>query len=91
MSPGKINERVLTDKVAWIERMVSEINKLPLGGYQSAGQNNPDLAGNPPGIDRQNAIKGCEMTGRTLKEHIQEKMGQPEFKKAWEELDSENP
>ena len=29
------------------------------------------------------------MRGRTLKEHIREKMGQPEFKKAWEELDSE--
>ena len=29
------------------------------------------------------------MRGRTLKEHINGKMGQPEFKKAWEELDSE--
>ena len=29
------------------------------------------------------------MRGRTLKEHISEKMGQPEFKRAWEELDSE--
>jgi len=29
------------------------------------------------------------MRGRTLKEHIREKMGQPEFKRAWEELDSE--
>jgi len=29
------------------------------------------------------------MRGRTLKEHINEKMGQPEFKRAWVELDSE--
>lgn len=29
------------------------------------------------------------MRGRTLKEHIQEKMQDPEFKKAWDELDPE--
>ncbi|MBI4595124.1 MAG: helix-turn-helix transcriptional regulator [Candidatus Tectomicrobia bacterium] len=29
------------------------------------------------------------MRGRTLKDHIQEKMKDPEFKKAWEELDPE--
>jgi len=29
------------------------------------------------------------MRGRTLKEHINEKMGQPEFKRAWVDLDSE--
>lgn len=27
--------------------------------------------------------------GRTVKEHIKEKMKRPEFKKAWKELDSE--
>ena len=35
MSPGKINERVLTDKVAWVERMVSEIQKLPLESLET--------------------------------------------------------
>lgn len=29
------------------------------------------------------------MKGRTLKEQINEKMGRPEFKRAWEELDHE--
>jgi len=35
MSPGKINERVISDKVAWVERMVSEINKLPLESLEA--------------------------------------------------------
>ena len=29
------------------------------------------------------------MMGRTLKEHIKEKMRHPQFKKAWQELDTE--
>ena len=35
MSPGKINERIISDKVAWVERMVSEINKLPLESLET--------------------------------------------------------
>jgi len=35
MSPGKVNERVISDKVAWVERMVSEINKLPLESLEA--------------------------------------------------------
>ena len=29
------------------------------------------------------------MKGKTIKEHIKEKMGNPEFKQAWKELDAE--
>jgi len=35
MSPGKMNERVISDKVAWVERMVSEIQKLPLESLET--------------------------------------------------------
>ena len=35
MSPGKVNERVISDKVAWVQRMVSEINKLPLESLET--------------------------------------------------------
>jgi uncharacterized protein YutE (UPF0331/DUF86 family) len=35
LSPGKVNQRVISDKVAWVERMASEINKLPLQSLEA--------------------------------------------------------
>jgi len=34
MSPGKLNRRILSDRIAWIDRMLAEIGKLPLKGYE---------------------------------------------------------
>jgi len=36
MSPGKLNSRILADRVAWINRMLEEIGKLPFGTQSSA-------------------------------------------------------
>ena len=33
MSPGKISKRVVGDRVAWVDKMVSEIRSLPLTTY----------------------------------------------------------
>ena len=33
MSPGKLNRRILSDRIAWIDRMLEEIGKLPLENY----------------------------------------------------------
>ncbi len=35
MSPNKISKRIVADRLDWIERMVKEIQKLPLGDYSS--------------------------------------------------------
>ncbi len=35
MSPNKISKRILTDRLEWIEKMMKEIHKLPLGDYSS--------------------------------------------------------
>ena len=35
MMPGKISKRVVSDRLAWIDRMLGEIRSLPLGS-QSA-------------------------------------------------------
>jgi uncharacterized protein YutE (UPF0331/DUF86 family) len=43
MSPGKVNERVISDKVAWVERMVSEINKLPLDSLEAFTGDNRNI------------------------------------------------
>ena len=34
MSPGKLNSRILADRVAWINRMLEEVGKLPLDDYE---------------------------------------------------------
>ena len=34
MSTGKLNSRILADRVAWINRMLEEIGKLPLDDYE---------------------------------------------------------
>ncbi len=33
MKPAKINQRVITERLAWIDRMLEEIRSLPLGSY----------------------------------------------------------
>ena len=33
MSPGKLNRRILSDRIAWIDWMLQEIGKLPLESY----------------------------------------------------------
>jgi uncharacterized protein YutE (UPF0331/DUF86 family) len=33
MSPGILNRRILSDRIAWIDRMLEEIGKLPLENY----------------------------------------------------------
>ncbi|PKN64814.1 MAG: hypothetical protein CVU57_13455 [Deltaproteobacteria bacterium HGW-Deltaproteobacteria-15] len=35
MSPGKVSRRIAADRLAWIERMLEEINKLPLGSLET--------------------------------------------------------
>lgn len=35
MSPGRISKRIVAERLNWIERMVREINQLPLKDYQS--------------------------------------------------------
>jgi len=34
MSPGKISKRVVGDRVAWVDKMVSEIRSLPFTTYE---------------------------------------------------------
>ena len=34
MSPGKLNSRILADRVAWINRILEEVGKLPLDDYE---------------------------------------------------------
>jgi uncharacterized protein YutE (UPF0331/DUF86 family) len=34
MSPGKLNSRILADRIAWIARMLEEVRKLPLDDYE---------------------------------------------------------
>jgi len=34
MSPGKLNRRILADRLEWIDRMLQEINSLPLNSYE---------------------------------------------------------
>jgi hypothetical protein len=34
MSPGKLNSRILADRVAGINRMLKEVGKLPLDDYE---------------------------------------------------------
>lgn len=34
MSPGKLNKRVIGDRLAWLEKMVAEISALPLASYE---------------------------------------------------------
>jgi uncharacterized protein YutE (UPF0331/DUF86 family) len=43
MSPGKINQRVVSDKVVWVERMVLEINKLPLESLEAFRGDNRNI------------------------------------------------
>ena len=33
MSPGKINKKIIADRIAWVDKMVSEISSLPLTTY----------------------------------------------------------
>lgn len=35
MSPGKVSRRIAADRLAWIERMLEEIKKLPLGSLET--------------------------------------------------------
>ncbi len=35
MSPGKVSRRITADRLAWIDRMLSEIQKLPLGSIEA--------------------------------------------------------
>jgi uncharacterized protein YutE (UPF0331/DUF86 family) len=34
MSPGKLSKRVIGDRVAWLDKMITEIRALPLGRYE---------------------------------------------------------
>jgi uncharacterized protein YutE (UPF0331/DUF86 family) len=34
MSPGKVNKRVIGDRIAWLDKMVAEIRTLPLDSYE---------------------------------------------------------
>lgn len=34
MAPGKANQRIVAERLAWVERMVDEIRALPLGSLQ---------------------------------------------------------
>ena len=34
MSPGKLNKRVIGDRLAWLDKMVAEIRALPLESYE---------------------------------------------------------
>lgn len=34
MSPGKVSRRIAADRLAWTERMLEEIKKLPLGSLE---------------------------------------------------------
>ena len=43
MSPGKLNRRILTDRLSWIDRMLSEINALPLESYESFSEDNRNI------------------------------------------------
>lgn len=43
MTPGKINRRVLVDRLAWIDRMLEEIEKLPLRSYESFMQDSRNI------------------------------------------------
>ena len=33
MSPGRINERIILDRLSWIDRMIDEIRSLPIADY----------------------------------------------------------
>ena len=33
MTPGKISKKVVSDRLNWVERMLTEIQSLPLGSY----------------------------------------------------------
>ena len=34
MSPGKVNKRVIGDRLAWLDKMIAEIRALPLDNYE---------------------------------------------------------
>lgn len=35
MSPGKVSRRITADRLAWIDRMLKEVQSLPLGSIES--------------------------------------------------------
>jgi len=35
MTPGKVSRRILIDRMAWIDQMLAEIQKLPLESYEA--------------------------------------------------------
>ena len=35
MTPATINKRIVADRLEWIDKMVEEINSLPLGDYEA--------------------------------------------------------
>lgn len=43
MSPGKLNKRVIGDRLAWIDKMVAEIRALPLNSYEEFSANQRDV------------------------------------------------
>lgn len=43
MSPGKLSERVIGDRLAWIDKMVAQIRVLPLASYEEFSANQRDV------------------------------------------------
>jgi uncharacterized protein YutE (UPF0331/DUF86 family) len=43
VSPGKLSKRVIGDRLAWLDKMVSEIRALPLDSYEEFSANQRDV------------------------------------------------
>ena len=43
MTPAKLSKRVVGDRLEWIDKMVTEINSLPLGGYEEFTGDNRNI------------------------------------------------
>jgi uncharacterized protein YutE (UPF0331/DUF86 family) len=43
VSPGKLNKRVVGDRIAWLDKMIAEIRALPLATYEEFSANQRDV------------------------------------------------
>jgi uncharacterized protein YutE (UPF0331/DUF86 family) len=43
VSPGKLSKRVIGDRIAWLDKMITEIRSLPLGTYEEFSANQRDV------------------------------------------------
>ena len=66
MTPGKLNKRVVGDRLEWIDKMVAGINSLPLASYEEFTVDNRNIwaAGFGQGVSEYKKIASeLETTG----------------------------